>query len=113
MDNQSEKVVAIAFTELMRRVVRVDRIGLYETTYWFDDGAYLQVINFDEVPADNEGEESTLDHTLHLTGASFEIQMIGFYSSDWSCDVEEARNPEAFLEWHHACHEVVRLSGTD
>ena len=113
MEEETERKVLQAFAELAGRVLREERAGLYETTYWFDDDSYLQVINFDEVPAEEEGEASTLDHTIHLQHPSFDVQVIGFYSNEWSFQVEEVECPELFLRWHAERHPVVRVSGTD
>lgn len=113
MDEQTEQEILRAFAELAGRVLRADRAGMYETTYWFDDDSHLQVINFDAVPAEEEGEEDTLDHTLQLQGPSFDVLVIGFYSGDWSFQLEEVTRPELFLRWHSERHPVVRVSGTD
>jgi hypothetical protein len=113
MDDRTEGMVLQAFVELVDRVCLQERIGLYETTYWFDDGTHLQIVNFDELPADEEGEESTLDHTLHLVNPSFDVLVIGFHSTEWSFQLEEAKHADEFLRWHAERHGIVRVSGTD
>lgn len=113
MNQAMEEKILQAFAELVERVHAQARIGLYETSYWFDDGSHLQVINFDELPAEEEGEEGTLDHTLKLQCSSFDILVIGFYSAGWSFQLEEITHPDRFLGWHAEQHPVVRWSGTD
>lgn len=39
--------------------------------------------------------------------------MIGFFSGEWSYQLEPYQNPDQFLEWLGESHVVVRMSGTD
>ena len=102
-----------AFVALVESVLVQERIGYYETTYWFDDETPLQVIEFNVERAEEEGETDTYDYSFQLQNDRFDISMIGFFSGEWSYQLEPYQNPDQFLAWLGEHHVVVRMSGTD
>ena len=108
-----QSLILSAFIELFERVRYDDRTGIYETTYWFDDGTPLQVINFNSEPLDEEDGLWVLDHSIELRHPDFRTMMIGFYSDMWNYQLEPYEHPSAFLRWARAGHVVTKVSGTD
>ena len=108
-----EKRLLDAFVDLFERVRSEARDQYYETTYWFEDGSHLQVLNFNWEPADEEGEPDTFDYSINLESTRFKAVMLGICSDKWSYQLEKYQNPRDLLRWLGEQHAVERLSGTD
>lgn len=111
-DNLESKLLE-GLIELVERVTVPERFGFYETTYWFDDGTTLQVIEFHIEYAEEEGEANTYDYSLQLRNDRFDVLLIGIFSDEWNYDLDAYEDPDQCLEWLGESHVVVRMSGTD